>query len=155
MTDAPTTLWHRLSRGISRAGTVLLILALGATLTACGDDSDMTGGMNGDDLSPPSVANSIGDQELVVNDDEDTDDTETIDVSGVFEGEELTLSASSGDSGVAAVSLDGNTLTVDPDNGGSTTVTVTAENSAGSADANFEVSVVLPPGPGNPDEEGS
>lgn len=152
MTDVSTTLWHRLSHGLSRAGAVLLVLALAASLTACGDDSDVTGPPNGGDLSPPEVTGSIDNQELVVNDDnDDVDDTEAIDISGVFDGEELTFSASSDDPGTASVSLDGTTLTVDPDDGGSATVTVTAENEGGSADTSFGVDVILPPGPDPPD----
>lgn len=147
MTDVSTTLWHRLSRGLSTAGAVLLVLVLAASLTACGDEDDIVGPQ----VDPPSVASSIDNQELVVNDENpEVDDTEAIDISGVFDGEELTFSASSSAPSTASVSLDGTTLTVDPDNGGSTTVTVTAENDAGSADTSFEVSVVLPPAPDPP-----
>ena len=147
MTDVSTTLWHRLSRGLPTAGTVLLVLALAVALTACGDE-DIAGPPP---LDPPSVTGSVDDQELVVNDEnDDVDDTETIDISGVFDGEELTFSASSDDPSTASVSLDGTTLTVDPDNGGSTTVTVTAENDAGSESESFEVSVILPPAPDPP-----
>ena len=150
MTDVSTTLWHRLSRGLPTAGTVLLVLALAVALTACGDESDIAGSSP---LDPPSVTGSVDNQELVVNDDnDDVDDTETIDISGVFDGEELTFSASSDDPSTASVSLDGTTLTVDPDNGGSTTVTVTAENDAGSADTSFDVSVILPPAPDPPED---
>ena len=147
MTDVSTMLWHRLSRGLPTAGTVLLVLALAVALTACGDE-DIAGPPP---LDPPSVTGSVDDQELVVNDEnDDVDDTETIDISGVFDGEELTFSASSDDPSTASVSLDGTTLTVDPDNGGSTTVTVTAENDAGSESEPFEVSVILPPPPDPP-----
>jgi predicted small lipoprotein YifL len=148
MTDVSTTLWHRLSRGLSTAGTVLLVLTLAVALTACGDEGVVE---PEPPLDPPEVTGTIDDQELVVNDDnDDVDDTETIDISGVFDGEELTFSASSDDPSTASVSLDGTTLTVDPDNGGSTTVTVTAENDAGSGSESFEVSVILPPAPDPP-----
>ena len=144
MTDVSTTLWHR---RLPTAGTVLLVLTLAVALTACGDE-DVVGPPP---VDPPSVTGSVDDQELVVNDEnDDVDDTETIDISDVFDGEGLTFSASSDDPSTASVSLDGTTLTVDPDNGGSTTVTVTAENDAGSADTSFEVSVTLPPGPDPP-----
>lgn len=148
MTDVSTTLWHRLSRGLPTAGTVLLVLTLAVALTACGDEGVVE---PEPPLDPPEVTGTIDDQELVVNDDnDDVDDTETIDISGVFDGEELTFSASSDDPSTASVSLDGTTLTVDPDNGGSTTVTVTAENDAGSGSESFEVSVILPPAPDPP-----
>ena len=148
MTDVSTTLWHRLSRGLSTAGTVLLVLTLAVALTACGDEGVVE---PEPPLDPPEVTGTIDDQELVVNDDnDDVDDTETIDISGVFDGEELTFSASSDDPSTASVSLDGTTLTVNPDNGGSTTVTVTAENDAGSESEPFEVSVILPPPPDPP-----
>ena len=152
MTDVSTTLWHRLSRGLSTVGTVLLVLALAVALTACGDEDIVE---PEPPLDPPSVTGTIDDQELVVNDEnDDVDDTETIDISGVFDGEELTFSASSDDPNTASVSLNGTTLTVDPDNGGSTTVTVTAENEEGSADTSFGVDVILPPAP-DPPEDGS
>ena len=148
MTDVSTTLWHRLSRGLSTAGTVFLVLTLAVALTACGDEGVVE---PEPPLDPPEVTGTIDDQELVVNDDNDeVDDTETVDISGVFDGEELTFSASSDDPSTASVSLDGTTLTVDPDNGGSTTVTVTAENDAGSGSESFEVSVILPPAPDPP-----
>ena len=148
MTDVSTTLWRRLSRGLSTAGTVLLVLTLAVALTACGDEGVVE---PEPPLDPPEVTGTIDDQELVVNDDnDDVDDTETIDISGVFDGEELTFSASSDDPSTASVSLDGTTLTVNPDNGGSTTVTVTAENDAGSESEPFEVSVDLPPAPDPP-----
>lgn len=151
MTDVSTTLWHRLSHGLSTAGTVFLVLALGVALTACGDEDPI-----GPQITAPSVVGSIDDQELVVNDENpEVDDTENIDISGVFEGEELTLSASSSDMDIATASLDGTTLTVDPDNGGSTTITVTAENEVGSAEASFGASVILPRGPDPPPEDGS
>ena len=143
MTDVSTTLWHR---RLPTAGTVLLVLTLAVALTACGDE-DVVGPPP---VDPPSVTGSVDDQELVVNDENDVDDTETIDISDVFDGEGLTFSASSDDPSTASVSLDGTTLTVDPDNGGSTTVTVTAENDAGSESESFEVSVDLPPAPDPP-----
>ncbi len=143
ISDTSTSLLRRLPRRLSTAGTMLLVLILGVALTACGDD---TGGM--DDLQPPTIEGSIDNQSLVVNN--DTDDTAEVDISGVFEGEELSFSASSSDTGVAAVSLDGMTLTVDPQNGGSATVTVTAENDAGSEDVTFNVNVDLPNAPDPP-----
>jgi hypothetical protein len=48
------------------------------------------------------------------------------------------------------VSLDGTTLTVDPQDGGSATITVTAQNDAGSAETTFEVNVDLPTAPDPP-----
>lgn len=115
---------------------MLLVLVLGVALSACGDDMS---------LDAPTQSGSLDNQSLVA----DQDPVE-VDVSGLFEGQELTLSASSSDSGVVAVSLDGNTLTVDPQNGGSATVTVAAENDAGSAEATFEVNVDLPEAPDPP-----
>jgi len=122
---------------------MLLVLVLGLSLAACGDDDDGMGG--GMELSPPDVVGSVDNQNL-----EADDDPVEVDISGLFDGEELTFSASSSDSGVAAASLDGNTLTVDPQNGGSATVTVTAQNDAGSADTSFEVNVDLPTAPDPP-----
>ncbi len=142
ISDASTSLFRRLSRGLSTAGTVLLVLVLGVALTACGDDDD---GM-GPGLSEPEVTGSIDNQSLT------TDDAPVeVDISGVFEGDELTFSASSSNSDVASVSLDGNTLTVTPEDGGSATITVTAENDAGSASTDFDANIDLgtPPDPPN------
>lgn len=119
-----------------------LVLVVGLALTACGDDDSGGGGMG---LDPPQTTGSIDNQSLVA----DQDPVE-IDISGVFEGEEISRSASSSNSDVATVSLDGTTLTVDPQDGGSATVTVTAENDAGSAEATFEVNVDLPVAPDPP-----
>lgn len=135
-----TSLSRRLPRGLSTAGTMLLVLVLGLALTACGDDN---GGMG---LEAPTVAGSVDNQSLLAD-----DNSVEIDVSGLFDGEELTLSASSSDSGVAAASLDGNTLTVDPQNGGAATITVTAENDAGSAETSFEANIDLPRAPDPPE----
>lgn len=119
-----------------------LVVVVGLALTACGDDTSTNGGM---DPQPPETAGSVDNQELVA----DQDPVE-IDISGLFEGEEITRSASSSDSGVATVSVDGTTLTVDPQNGGSATITVTAQNDAGSAEASFETNVDLPVAPDPP-----
>ncbi len=118
---------------------MLLVLVLGLSLTACGDDN---GGMG---LEPPTVAGSVDNQSLLAD-----DNSVEIDISGLFDGEELTLSASSDSEDVAAASLDGNTLTVDPQNGGTATITVTAENDAGSAETSFEANIDLPVAPDPP-----
>lgn len=134
-----TSLSRRLSRGLPTTGTMLLVLVLGLSLTACGDDN---GGMG---LEPPTVAGSVDNQSLLAD-----DNSVEIDISGLFDGEELTLSASSDSEDVAAASLDGNTLTVDPQNGGTATITVTAENDAGSAETSFEANIDLPVAPDPP-----
>lgn len=139
ISDLSTTLSRRLSGGLSTTGTVLLLLVFGVFLTACGDDN---GGMG---LQPPSVAGSIDNQSLVAD-----DAPVEFDVSGIFEGEELSFSASSSDSEVASASLDGTTLTVSPQNGGSATITVTATNDAGSEETSFSVNVDLPAAPDPP-----
>lgn len=137
--DSLTTLRHRLSRASSLAGTALLVLVLGAALTACGDEN---GGMG---LEPPSTAGSINDQNLMAD-----DNPIELNVGDVFDGQELVLSASSSDAGVATASVSDTTLTVDPQNGGSADVTVTAENDAGTAEQAFTVNVDLPDGPAPP-----
>lgn len=139
ISDMSTSLSRRLSRGLPTTGTMLLVLVLGLSLTACGDDN---GGMG---LEPPTVAGSVDNQSLLAD-----DNSVEIDISGLFDGEELTLSASSDSEDVAAASLDGNTLTVDPQNGGTATITVTAENDAGSAETSFEANIDLPVAPDPP-----
>lgn len=96
-------------------------------------------------LDPPSVVGSIDNQSLLAD-----DDPIEFSLGDVFEGEELTFSASSSDTEAVAASVSGSTLTVDPQNGGSATVTVTAENDAGSEDVSFTVDVDLPDGPPPP-----
>lgn len=136
--DSLTTLRHRLSR-TSSVGAILLVLALGVALTACGDDN---GGMG---LEPPSVVGSIDNQSLLAD-----DDPVEFNLGDVFEGQELTFSSSSSDTGTATDSVSGTTLTVDPQNGGAATVTVTAENDAGTEEVSFTVDVNLPDGPPPP-----
>jgi hypothetical protein len=137
--DSLATPWHRLAHPLSSAGTILLVFVLGIVLTACGDE---TGGMG---LEPPSPVGSINNQSLMAD-----DDPIEVNVGDVFEGQELTFSASSSDTGVATASVSDTTLTVDPQSGGSATVTVTAENDAGTGEQSFEVSVDLPDGPQPP-----
>lgn len=131
------TLRHFLSRTSSLAGAILLVLVLGVALTACGDE--------GMALQPPRVAGSINNQNLMAD-----DPPAEFNLGSVFEGQELTFSASSSDTGIATASVSDTTLTVDPQNGGSATVKVTAENNAGTAEQNFTVSVDLPDGPPPP-----
>jgi hypothetical protein len=129
--DSLTTLRHRLSRAPS-VGAILLVLALGVALTACGDD--------GMALQPPTIAGSIDNQSLNAN-----DNPVEFNLGDVFEGQELTFSASSSDTGIATASVSGTTLTVNPQSGGSATVTVTAENNAGTEEVSFTVDVLGPP----------
>jgi hypothetical protein len=121
---------------------MLLVLVLGAALTACGDDGD--GGMGGM-VEPPTVTGSIENQSFLAD-----DDPAEFDASGLFDGGELSFSASSSDENVVAASVSDSTLTVNPQNGGTATVTVTAENAEGTADTNFQVNVDLPSAPGPP-----
>lgn len=146
--DMLTSLPRGLSRRLSTAGTMLLVLVLGVALTACGDDSD-DGGMGGM-VEPPSVAGSIQNQNLLAD-----DNPVEFDASSLFDGSELTFSASSSDGGVATASVSDSTLTVDPQNGGTATVTVTAENTEGTADTSFDVNVDLPTAPDPPSGSGN
>lgn len=140
ISDSLTMLRHRSARVLSSLGPLLLVLVLGIALTGCGDDN---GGMG---LEPPSIVGSIDNQDLKAD-----DNPVEFDLGTVFEGEELTFSASSSDSAVVTASVQGTTLTVDPQNGGpATTVTATAENDAGTEEQSFTVSVDLPDGPGPP-----
>lgn len=124
-----------LPRGMTLVTPVLQVLVLATTLIGCG----------GAGLEPPSRIGSISDRTLVA----DADPVE-IDVSNVFQGEELELSASSSDTNVASVSPTGMTLTVTPENGGTATITVSAQNSSGEATESFTVTVNLPEAPGPP-----
>lgn len=139
ISDSSTTLRYRLVRALPSAGAVFLVLVLGVALTACGDEN---GGMG---LQPPSAVGSIDNQALMAN-----DDPAEFNLDDVFEGQELTFSASSSDTGVVAASVEGTTLTVDPQSGGSATVTATAENEAGTEEVSFAVDIDLPDGPPPP-----
>ncbi|MYB43296.1 MAG: hypothetical protein F4X76_14190, partial [Chloroflexi bacterium] len=66
--------------------------------------------------------------------------------SDYFEGEGITYTATSPDTGVATVEVAGSDVTVTAVAPGSTTITVTATNSGGSAEQGFAVTV-LPPAP--------
>ena len=74
------------------------------------------------------------------------DGTHEVIASDYFEGEGVTYGAESSDSEVASVAVDGAGVTVRAVAAGSATVTVTATNTAGSAEQSFAVTV-LPPAP--------
>lgn len=128
---------------------VLFAIVLALALTSCdGGGGNDGGGGDGDPdpgLAPPSVAGSIEDRTL-----EADDDPVEIEISDLFNGEELEVSASSSDSEVASASTSGTAVTVDPKNGGTATVTVLAKNEAGTASEEFDVQVNLPSSPGPP-----
>lgn len=126
---------------LTRAGAVLLGVALVASLSACGDDDNGGSGMTG-----PTVEQSISAQ--TVNADEDA--SEVADLSNVFSGENLSFEVSSSDSGVVSASVDGTTLSINPQDGGTATVTATASNDAGETSTSFDVTVNLPDAPGAP-----
>ena len=71
--------------------------------------------------------------------------THMVTASDYFEGEGVTYTAESSDTGVATVAVDGAAVTVTAVATGSATVTVTATNAGGSARQSFAVTVQLPP----------
>ena len=83
---------------------------------------------------PPAAAAALADVTVMVG------DSMTVDLSGAFTGTRLVYSAASS-SDAASVSVDGATLTVTGVTAGSDTVTVTATNSAASADQPLMVTV--------------
>ena len=68
-----------------------------------------------------------------------------VDVSGYFTGSGLSYAATSDTTGVATVSVSGTTVTVRGVAAGSAIITVTARNTAGSAEQTFTVTVSVPP----------
>lgn len=127
----------RLTTILRSAGGFFLALALVVSLSACGD--------NGSGLEAPTLTQSFSSETLTAD-----QDPITKDLSSSFSGENLTYQAISSASDVASTSIDGTTLTVDPQSGGTATVTVSAENDAGSAEGSFDVTVQLPGAPGPP-----
>ena len=71
--------------------------------------------------------------------------THAVTASDYFDGEGITYTAASSDTGVATVAVDGASVTVTAVAVGSATVTVTATNAGGSAEQSFVVTVVPPP----------
>ncbi|WP_310830297.1 Ig-like domain-containing protein [Paenibacillus pedocola] len=92
----------------------------------------------------PTVANSIPALAKSV-----VDGTQTADLSSVFadeDGDTLSFSAVSSDSGVATVSVSGSTLSIIPVNAGTTTITVTAnDGNGGTKDTSFTATFTAPP----------
>ena len=86
------------------------------------------------DDQPPAAAEALADITVMVG------DSMTVDLSGAFTGTRLMYSAATS-SDAAAVSVDGTSLMVTGVSAGSDTVTVTATNSAASADQSFTVTV--------------
>ncbi|MDE0350837.1 MAG: autotransporter domain-containing protein [Gammaproteobacteria bacterium] len=83
---------------------------------------------------PPAAAEALADITLMVG------DSMTVELSGAFTGTRLMYSAATSSDAVA-VSVDGTSLMVTGVSAGSDTVTVTATNSAASADNSFTVTV--------------
>lgn len=121
----------------SRIGHLLLGFVLVASLSACGDDSNMQG---------PTVDQQVAVDVLKA----DQDPVDVANLSDVFSGPNLSFQVSSSASGVASASIEGNILTVDPQSAGEATVSVVATNDAGEAETSSNVVVILPDAPGAP-----
>ena len=89
----------------------------------------------------PSAPATVGSIEAATISEGETHD---VIASGHFEGEGVTYTAESSDSGVASVEVSGAAVTVTAVAAGSATVTVTATNAGGSAEQSFAVTVVPP-----------
>lgn len=97
-------------------------------------------------MQGPTVEQSISSQSVT----SDQGAVDVADLNNVFSGENLSFQVSSSASDVVSASIDGSTLTINPQNGGSTAVSATATNDAGSAETSFDVEVTLPDAPGAP-----
>lgn len=97
-------------------------------------------------MDAPMVEQSISDLSATA----DEGAVEVADLNSVFSGENLSFQAMSSESGVASASVDGSTLTVTPQDGGTATITAAATNDAGEAETSFSVTVNLPEAPGAP-----
>ena len=92
-----------------------------------------------EEAEPPVVVEDPSDRELVLG-----EAPAEIDLTAVFEdplGEGLSFEAVSSSEGVVEVAVSEDTLTVDAVGAGAATVTATAENADGTAEASFEVTV--------------
>ena len=92
----------------------------------------------------PVVAEAIADQSVMV------DETTTVALASVFsdpDGDTLTLTASSGATDKATVSLSGTTLTITGIAAGTATITVTASDGSLSVTDTFDITVTTPPPP--------
>ena len=99
-----------------------------------------TGTIHDDDLSPPAPSAQLPDVLLCVG-----GAAHEADLASHFSGDPLTFSVLSSGSDVAAVTLVGSALAVEPVSEGEMAVTVTAVNEAGEARAEFAVRVVTDP----------
>mgnify|MGYP002762474714 CR=1 FL=1 len=124
---------------LSRAGYLLLGLVFVVSLSACGDDMNMQG---------PTVDQQVSVDVLRAN----QDPVDIANLSDVFSGPNLSFRASSSASGVASASVEGNTLTVNPQSAGEATVSVVATNDAGEAELSSDVTVILPDAPAPPEQ---
>ena len=122
--------------------TVTAVAAGGATVTM---EATNAGGSAEQSFAvtvvppPPTVVGSIEGVTL------DEGATHVVTASDYFDGEGITYTAGSSDTGVATVAVDGAVVTVTAVAVGSATVTVEATNAGGSAEQSFAVTVVPPP----------
>lgn len=144
MTDMTRTLASfQLPRSLSAIGSLLVVLALAVSLSAC----------NGDDgPEPPELVDPIDDQQIAVD-----ENREVADLNAVFDGEALSFSAFSENSNVVAAQIDGQgVLLITPNSVGEAEITYVAENESGDANGAFNVEVeeadiADPPEPPNGD----
>jgi|GEM_PF-4232993 len=125
-------------------GALAIAFALLIMLSACNGDDPVS-----PDPDPPTVVSEIDDQELKAD-----DEPAAFDMEAVFDdpsGEGLTYEAEASDADVVEAAIEGATLTLTPVHGGEAFITVTAENEGGTADTDFDVLVILPDPPDQPD----
>ena len=91
----------------------------------------------------PQAVGSLADLELEVG-----QPPHDVEVERAFTGDYLDFTAVSSNPGAASVTVSGSVVSVTPVTAGTTTVTVTATNSAGSATQTFDVTVSNPGAPG-------
>ncbi len=90
---------------------------------------------------PPAPVGQLPDITMTVG-----DDPVSMEIASAFSGTELNFSAMSAADGMATVSIEGTTITVSAIAAGMAAITVTATNSAGSAEQSFVVTVLdVPP----------
>ncbi|MEC7841414.1 MAG: hypothetical protein VX911_00920, partial [Candidatus Latescibacterota bacterium] len=129
-----------------RIGNLVLYFVL-TTLACCSDDSSTNSPAEN---LPPSVINPLADLTFTAGDSDVAIDLAAPAVFVDPNGDSLTLTAGSSDTGVATAILDGTNLTISPIGVGTATVTVTADDGLLTADNSFAVEVKAPGGSDTP-----
>ena len=153
--NLPAVFSSSFRRHIATGGLGTLLILLTVSLVACGGNGDDNGAVTPDPpgLDPPELIGAFDallfEPESSLSE-ERSELVKELDLTDIFEGDELSYSATSEDAGVVSVSVDEAVATVAPEGGGETTLTFTAENDAGEESDTVTATVNLPSPPNQP-----